>query len=328
MKRPSPKPQAKLGDDENIPSIYDPNVMAEAARSGDVEVVKILIQQKYIMSTAMRAAAQDPLEAAQRDFIGRFQTATAPARSAADERAAAADVLVAELERRGLSAERRPYRAPNIHPLIDFILPPFSGVNLTATIPASRADAPVIVLGAHYDSEAGSPGADDNASGIAAILSIAEAIAAETHRDYTLLLAFFDQEEEGKIGSAALARQLLGANVDIHSMHSLDMAGWDSDGDRAIEIDAPDSLYARYESAARAMDIPIARATYDSSDHVSFRERGIDAVCMGEAFRRGDSSPHRHRPTDTADTLNHAYLARNTRLMQRVLLELIRGEPS
>ena len=55
MQRPSPKPQAKLGDDENIPSIYDPNVMAEAARSGDVEVVKILIQQKYIMSTAMRA---------------------------------------------------------------------------------------------------------------------------------------------------------------------------------------------------------------------------------------------------------------------------------
>ena len=59
MQRPSPKPQAKLGDDENIPSIYDPNVMAEAARSGDVEVVKILIQQKYIMSTAMRAAAQE-----------------------------------------------------------------------------------------------------------------------------------------------------------------------------------------------------------------------------------------------------------------------------
>lgn len=270
--------------------------------------------------------AQDALEAEQREFVSRFQAATAPARSSAGERRVAADVLIAELERRGLHGERRPYRAPNVHPLLDLVMPPFSGVNVTATIPASRPDAPVVVLGGHYDSEAGSPGADDNASGLAAVLSIAGALAAEPDRQYTVLLAFFDQEEEGKVGSAALARQLLDTGLDIHSMHSIDMAGWDSDGDRAIEVDAPDSLFPHYERAAGGMDVPVTRVTYDSSDHVSFRDLGIDAVCLGEAFQLRDSSPHRHRPTDTADTLNHAYLARNTRLVQSVLLDLIRGD--
>lgn len=274
-----------------------------------------------LMACAFAASghAQDALEAEQRSFIERFQASTQPARSASAERSVAADVLMAELERRGFEGERRAYLAPNVTPVLDLVMPPFSGVNITATIAATRADAPVIVLGGHYDTEAGSPGADDNASGIAAVLTVAEAIAALEDRPYTILIAFFDQEEEGKIGSAALARQLVGEGAEIHSMHSIDMGGWDSDGDGAIEIDAPDSWYPRYASAAAAMGIPVTRVVYDSSDHVSFRDLGIDAVCIGEAFRAGDSSPHRHRPTDTADTLNHAYLARNTRLLQAVL---------
>ncbi|WP_420432815.1 M28 family metallopeptidase [Hyphobacterium sp.] len=234
-------------------------------------------------------SAQDPLEADQRDFIERFQSDTSPARSTAAERANAADVLLSELARRGLDGERRAYRAPNVHPLLDLVMPPFSGVNITAMIPATRANAPVIVIGGHYDSEAGSPGADDNASGIAAVLSIAEAIAAQDERHYAVMIAFFDQEEEGKVGSAALVRQLLGAGIDIHSMQSIDMAGWGSDNDGAIEIDAPDDWFQRYETVASGMGIPVGRARYDSTDHVSFREYGIDAICLSEAFRERDS---------------------------------------
>lgn len=274
------------------------------------------------------AVAQDDLVSSQRDFIARFQAATAPARSSAAERANAADFLIGELAQRGLDGERRDYYAPNVTPILDLVMPPFRGANITATIPATRDNAPVIVLGAHYDTEAGSPGADDNASGVAAILSIAEALAQLDRRDYTILLAFFDQEEEGKVGSGALVRQLLTEGTDIHSMHSMDMAGWDSDDDGAIEIDAPDTWFPHYQRIAGEMGIPVTRAHYDSSDHVPFRERGIDAICMGEAFRARDSSPHRHRPTDTADTINHAYLARNTRLMLAVLQARISGEGS
>lgn len=277
---------------------------------------------------AADSSAQDRLQAEQRNFIERFQSATSPARSSVSERAAAADVLLDELADRGLAGERRGYHAPNVHPLLDLIMPPFRGANITALIPATQDDAPVIVLGAHYDTEAGSPGADDNASGIAAVLSIAEAIAAEDDRQFAVLIAFFDQEEEGKVGSAALVRQLLNDGMDIHSMHSVDMAGWDSDNDGAIEIDAPDSWFPRYAAAAADMGIPVTRVTFDSSDHVPFRDRGIDAICLGEAFRARDSSPHRHRATDTADTLNHAYLARNTRLVRAVLLAAIRGDAS
>lgn len=273
-------------------------------------------------------AVQDSaeLEAEQRDFVERFLAAVPNARSTTFERTQAADFLLGELSRRGLQGEVRPYWQPNIHPLLDLIMPPFRGVNVTATIAATQEDAPVIVLGAHYDSEAGSPGADDNASGVAALLTVADAISATPERRFTVLLAFFDQEEEGKIGSAALARQMVNEDVDIHSMHSIDMSGWDSDGDGAMEIDAPDGWFEIYRRAAEARGIPIARAHYDSSDHVSFRDLGIDAICLGEAFRLRDSSPHRHRPGDTADTINHAYLAQNTGLMRDVLIDLIAGE--
>ena len=267
----------------------------------------------------------DSLSAEQRDFIERFLGPEERPRSSVAERSDAASVLVAEMERRGLDARRRPYRAPNVHPLLDLIMPPFAGENVTALIPATDGDGSIIVVGAHYDSEAGSPGADDNATGVAAILSIAEAITALPERRHGVLLAFFDQEEEGKIGSAALVRQLLNDGIDVHSMHSIDMAGWDSDGDRAIEIDAPDDWFPRYARIAATMGIPVTRVTYDSSDHVSFRDQGIPAICMGEAFQARDSSPHRHRSTDTANTINHAYLARNTRLMQAVLLDALSG---
>lgn len=289
------------------------------------QLIICLIMAAFVSPAASATQDNASLVGEQRDFIERFLADIPGARSASSERAAAAEFLVSELNRRGLDGERRPYRAPNVHPVLDLVMPPFSGVNVTATIPATRAAAPVVVLGAHYDSEAGSPGADDNASGVAALLTIAETIAQAERRDFTVLLAFFDQEEEGKIGSAALARQLVNGGVDIHSMHSIDMAGWDSDNDGAIEIDAPDAWFAIYQRAAEARGIPIARAHYDSSDHVSFRDLGIDAICLGEAFRLSDSSPHRHRSGDTAETINHAYLAQNTRLMEAVLLDLITG---
>ncbi len=271
--------------------------------------------------------AQDSsvLEASQRDFVERFLDATQPARSTVSQREIAADFLIAELERRGLVAERRPYLEPNVHPILDLIMPPFSGTNITASIPATRDEASLIVLGAHYDSEAGSPGADDNASGIAALISIAVNLSRMPERRYSVMLAFFDQEEEGKVGSQALVRQLLADKIDIHSMHSIDMAGWDSDGDGAIEIDAPDIWFARYQNAATRLEIPVSRASYDSTDHVSFRAHGIDAICLSEAFRAGDSSPHRHRSSDMAETLNHAYLAANTELMLAVLRDTLSG---
>lgn len=76
------------------------------------------------------------------------------------------------------------------------------GVNLVATWPGSTP--PYTVVGAHLDTVLDSPGADDNASGVAAALELARQLAKPT----SVLIAIFDLEEVGFVGSRALARRL------------------------------------------------------------------------------------------------------------------------
>jgi hypothetical protein len=79
------------------------------------------------------------------------------------------------------------------------------GVNLLARLPQQSPQARAVLLIAHVDSVEGSPGADDNASGVAAVLECARLLAARPDPP-VVRLAFVDMEELGKVGSRALAR--------------------------------------------------------------------------------------------------------------------------
>ncbi len=90
------------------------------------------------------------------------------------------------------------------------------GVNLVATLPQAN---PAWVVGAHYDTVRGAPGADDNGTGVAALLALAQGYA-ETRAPIELV--FFDQEENGLLGSLAYVDRLrlmgrLGANSAVNS---------------------------------------------------------------------------------------------------------------
>ncbi|MFE5483426.1 M28 family peptidase [Streptomyces sp. NPDC056527] len=84
-----------------------------------------------------------------------------------------------------------------------------SGANLLATLPGSTAGGgrSTVLVGAHLDTVAGSPGADDNASGVAALLEIARLLGG-LPRPPAVTLACFDMEELGFIGSRVTARAL------------------------------------------------------------------------------------------------------------------------
>ncbi len=82
---------------------------------------------------------------------------------------------------------------------------PAGGVNLLAQLPQQSPNARAVLLIAHVDSVEGSPGADDNASGVAAVLECARLLA-ELPDPPMVRLAFVDMEEMGKVGSRALAR--------------------------------------------------------------------------------------------------------------------------
>ncbi len=80
-----------------------------------------------------------------------------------------------------------------------------SGVNVLAQRPGTNPEAGTILLAAHYDTVERSPGADDNATGVATVLEVARLLGSHpTPR--TLQIAFFDREEEALRGSLAFVR--------------------------------------------------------------------------------------------------------------------------
>lgn len=244
-------------------------------------------------------------------------------RATAEQRRHAAESIRIELARRVAGTARiERYRMPNVDPLLDFLMPPMRGQNVVWQLPATIETDRNIILGAHYDSEPGSPGADDNASGVYALIDIAERLAALPERTANITIVWFDQEEEDMVGSTHFAKTWRASGKPLHSMHNVDMIGYDGDGDAVVELDIPnEQLAAPYMAAARELGIPINRVTYDSTDHVAFRQLGYDAMAMSEEFAGGDFNPNHHAPGDTV--IDRAYMARATELMARALETLV-----
>ncbi len=100
--------------------------------------------------------------------------------------------------------------------------------NLVLNLPgssSSKAHQGMILIGAHYDAVPGTPGADDNASGVAVLLELACIFAAQPTRRPIRLVAF-DLEEYGMKGSDAYAAQVWQAHEPIRLMLSLEMLGY------------------------------------------------------------------------------------------------------
>jgi Zn-dependent M28 family amino/carboxypeptidase len=190
---------------------------------------------------------------------------------------------------------------------------------VVARLPGSDPGAGWIVLGAHFDTVSGSPGANDNASGTVAVLASARLLR-DTCRRRGILVAFFDQEEIGLIGSTYLAMDLFQQGEDLIAAHTVDQVAWDEDGDRVYEIELPtDAIYQQYVSAAAALGLATSRTDTSGTDHSSFRDRGFDAAGVTEEYVGGDTTPHYHESTDTYVTVDVAYAADAVRLVSRVI---------
>lgn len=194
-----------------------------------------------------------------------------------------------------------------------------TGANVYATIPATTGETKQILVGAHYDTVANSPGANDNATGCAAVLAVARYLEDMTCRRYAVTVAFFDQEETGLFGSRAFANTLSPANV--IAVHTVDQIGWDSDNDRRFELELPtQALEAEYRAAAAIVGVPVAVTSTQGTDHQAFREKGFAAIGLTEEYVANDTSPHRHLTTDTAATVKQSYLQLGTKLVAQVVM--------
>ncbi|MEM6296378.1 MAG: M28 family peptidase [Myxococcota bacterium] len=213
-------------------------------------------------------------------------------------RDATADWLEAEFDALGLDAQRHAYSP--------------TGTNIAALLPATEPGGRTYVVGAHFDSVPNSPGANDNATGVAFVLSLARYLSSIECRAHDVIFVGFDEEEIGLVGSDAFAQLLVQQGTDVVAVHTIDQMGWDQDGDRAIELErADEGLIDVYDAGNALLEAPITLTPTGTgfTDHVSFRQYGFAAIGLTEEFVSGDTTPHYHLNSDTFDTVNFDYLA-------------------
>jgi hypothetical protein len=232
-------------------------------------------------------------------------------RATPERRAATRDALASELAALGLD--------PQIHAYDR------EGANVWVPIDATEDTEAVVVFGAHFDSVPGSPGANDNATGVALAMALSRWLSELPCRGVNVIVVFFDQEEIGLVGSDAFAAFLVAQGLDVVAAHTIDQMGWDADGDRTVELERADpGLFRLYDAASSALPVSVPLTATDTgfTDHVSFRAYGFDAIGLTEEFVSGDTTPHYHLPSDTFATVDLEYLHSSTRLVLQTFGDL------
>jgi Zn-dependent M28 family amino/carboxypeptidase len=226
--------------------------------------------------------------------------------------------------------------------------------NLVAEMAGRRAPGEIVVVGAHYDSEHHTPGADDNASGVAALLSLARN--PPEAPDRTLRLVAFTNEEEpwfqtGQMGSMVAARASEEAGENVVAMLSLECLAFYSDAPQSQHYPFPLSLFypsrgnflafvanppsrkllRRAGAAFRAAaTIPSEGAVLPElvdpitwSDHASYWRAGYPALMLTDTAPL--RNPNYHLPTDTPDTLDFDRFTRAVTGIHRVVADLLQA---
>jgi Peptidase family M28/PDZ domain len=196
---------------------------------------------------------------------------------------------------------------------------------LPATMPTTGVEKPWIAVGAHYDhlghggngnslarkDEAGRVhvGADDNASGTAAVLAIGETLVnVKEPRKRNVLLAFWSGEELGLIGSSAFVATPPVPIDQIEAYLNFDMVGRMQDNKLALQaVGTSDAWPKMIEQAniAAGFDLALQTDPYQPTDVATFNQAGVPCL----SFFTGNHADY-HRPTDTADKIDYDDLDR------------------
>jgi Zn-dependent M28 family amino/carboxypeptidase len=254
---------------------------------------------------------------------------------------AAADYIESTLTDAGCSPRRQNYSAEGK-----------TCSNLEVQLTGQKFPDQIIVIGAHYDSVYGSPGANDNCSAVAANLALARRFK-DTKTDRTLRFVFFANEEmpffqSDLMGSRVYAKSCRDKNENIVAMLSLETIGYYSDSPNSQKYPFPFSIFypstgdfLGFVSNTRSKDLLHSAITsfrkncsfpsqggaipeyipgINWSDHDSFWQYNYPAIMVT------DTAPYRypyyHSPDDTIDKICFDHLARVTSGLQSVIYDL------
>ena len=190
----------------------------------------------------------------------------------------------------------------------------------------------IVLLAAHLDCRAAvwphnpAPGADDNASGSAALM-IAADLLADLDFEYTVRIVFFTGEEQGMWGSYYYAGNVASAGEDILAVVNLDMIAWDAKSGPDIDLhsqlpgveDDSDDLADLFAAVVGVYGLDLVPQIVENgarfSDHSRFWDRGYAAIMAIEDFYNSDEvaaeprdwNANYHSVNDRLSTLNLAY---------------------
>ena len=216
-----------------------------------------------------------------------------------------------------------------------------TGHNVLGYLPPTGSEAvaePYVMLGAHYDhlghgqvdslaraAEAGDVhnGADDNASGVAAVLAAGGELAAAP-RDRGIILAFWSGEELGLLGSRDFVRQAPVPMDQIAAYLNFDMVGRLRDNTLSVQAVGSSSIWT---DLVEELNEPFGfELSYVTDPYLPTDSRELNAAEVPTlAFFTGSHEDY-HRPTDDADTLNYEGLERITGLAAAVATHLANAD--
>jgi hypothetical protein len=206
----------------------------------------------------------------------------------------------------GLSVQVQTYNSPSS--------------NVIAVQQGSDSPQRKVIICAHFDDIAVGdtiPGADDNASGTAAVIEAARVLS-KYRFGRTIVYALWNEEEQGLIGSARYVQSIANPRDSVEAIVNLDMIAWDSNNDKKADIHT--SSVAR--SAALADTMLYVNATYGigmqpsifnpgtgASDHSSFWNSGRSAVMLIESYYGpgNDFNSYYHSRNDLFKNFNPAF---------------------
>lgn len=258
---------------------------------------------------------------------------------------AAADYIRGQWRRQGHAVTAQRYTAYDV-----------PSENLEVALGGAARASEIVLAGAHYDSVRGSAGANDNASGVAALLEIARLLRDAPLRRTVRLVAFVNEEPpffySREMGSAVYARAARARGDDIRLMLSLEMLGAYDDRpgsqryppflrwfypERANFIAFVSNLASRHAlrrtvAAFRGVsafpsEYLIAPAIVPGvswSDQLPFWREGYAAIMVTDtAFYR---YPHYHTPQDTPDRIDYARMAQVVEGLAKAMARLANDE--
>lgn len=224
--------------------------------------------------------------------------------------------------------------------------------NIAAELPGTTRAEEIIVVGAHYDSVPGSPGANDNATGVAAVLELARLLAAHSLARTVRFVAFVNEEmpfyQTAGMGSWVYARQARARGEHIVAMWSLETIGYYSDQPGSQQYPVPFGWFypevgnfvgfvgnlASRRLVHRSIAAFRQHTAFPSqgvaapewltgiawSDHWAFWQAGYEAIMITDTalFRY----PFYHTPGDTPEKIDYDRMARVVLGLRRVVAVL------